>query len=128
MTHALVSALLFGLVASVTPGCDALAEGGAARAAAGADPVDGTEARRLVEEEGALLLDVRTQGEWRAGHVDGATHIPVQELAARVDEVPADRPVVVYCASGIRSARAVELLREAGREAVDLGSMSDWPD
>jgi len=110
---------------ALSAGCDDASGGGAAEATV---RVDGAEARRLVAEEGALLLDVRTDGEWQSRHVDGATHIPVQELAARLTEVPTDRKVVVYCASGVRSARAVEMLREAGREAFDLGSMSDWPD
>lgn len=117
--------IAFAFVA-LSAGCDIASGGGAAEGAT--VRVDGAEARRLVEEERALLLDVRTDGEWQSRHVDGATHIPVQELAARLTEVPEDRPVVVYCASGVRSARAVEMLREGGREAFDLGSMSAWPD
>lgn len=124
-TTRVVMGMVLGF-ALLSAGCDTASGGGASRTSG--RHVDGAEARRLVEVQGALLLDVRTDGEWSSGHVDGATHIPVQDLAARLTEVPADRPVVVYCASGVRSARAVEILRAEGREAFDLGSMSDWPD
>jgi phage shock protein E len=76
---------------------------------------------------GALLLDVRTQEEFAAGHLEGAINIPVQELEERIDELPEGRPLVVYCQSGRRSAKAVELLRAEGHEAIfDLGPMSAW--
>lgn len=87
--------------------------------------VDGTQARALVAQ-GATLLDVRTEGEWGARHLDGAVLIPVQELGGRLAEVPRDKPVVVYCASGARSSQAVAMLREAGYDARDLGGMSRW--
>lgn len=85
------------------------------------------EARRLVQE-GALLLDVRTAQEFSAGHLPGARNIPVQELEARWSEVgdPA-APVVVYCRSGARSARAKELLKQRGFANVsDLGAMARY--
>ena len=85
-------------------------------------------ARQLVAE-GALLLDVRSGGEFASHHLPGAVHIPVGELARRMSELGPDkaRPVVVYCASGVRSASAASLLRSAGFGAVhDLGAMSRW--
>ena len=84
-------------------------------------------ARNLVAE-GARLLDVRSPEEFAGGHLPGAIHIPVDELQARIYELePRDAGVVVYCRSGRRSARAAELLRTSGFDAVhDLGSMSDW--
>lgn len=83
-------------------------------------------ARKLVAE-GALLLDVRTPGEYAAGHVDGAVNIPVQELGARIREVgPTSRKVVVYCRSGARSASATGMLRVAGYDVTDVGGMSNY--
>lgn len=89
----------------------------------------GRDAQRLVKD-GALLLDVRTPGEFADRHLEGATNIPVQELAGRMGEVGAkDRVVVVYCRSGHRSSNAMAMLREAGYTRVhDLGAMSRWPD
>lgn len=90
--------------------------------------VSSAEAKRLVKEEGARLLDVRSPGEFASGHLDGARNVPVQELAGRIGEVGAkDVPVVVYCASGMRSATAAKMLREAGfTKVANLGAMSRW--
>lgn len=75
---------------------------------------------------GALLLDVRTTGEFASGHVDGARNIPVQDLAQRMTELGAPRQVVVYCRSGGRSATAAQLLRQAGHDVLDVGPMSSY--
>ena len=88
---------------------------------------DPDEAHRLVES-GALLLDVRSPGEFQGGHIEGAVNIPVGELGARLAELPdKGRAVVVYCASGMRSAAAKKVLLGAGyATVVDLGPMSRW--
>ena len=77
---------------------------------------------------GARLVDVRTAGEHASGHLDGSLNVPVQELAKRMAELgEKTRPVVVYCASGMRSASAASMLRRAGFADVhDLGAMSRW--
>lgn len=87
--------------------------------------VDGAEAHALVAA-GATLVDVRTPDEWQGGHVEGAVLIPISELQGRLAEIPRDKPVVVYCASGARSARAAATLSAAGYDARDLGGMSNW--
>jgi rhodanese-related sulfurtransferase len=118
------------------PAAEASAEGAAEAPAkpaeeaakpAGPTKVDGAKAKELVSG-GAVLLDVRTQGEFDGGHIDGAKLIPVQELSSRMDDVGAkDKPVVVYCASGMRSARAANMLAQAGYgEVYDLGAMGNW--
>jgi phage shock protein E len=77
--------------------------------------------------KGALLLDVRTPAEFAEGHIPGAKNIPVQELAARINEVgPRDRHVVIYCRSGARSAAAAQLLTRAGYHVTDVGAMSNY--
>ncbi len=93
----------------------------------GAARADAPDLHKIVAA-GARLLDVRTPEEFGAGHLRGAVNIPVAELRARLAEVgPRDRPVVVYCASGVRSSHAAQLLRAAGFTAVyDLGAMSNW--
>jgi rhodanese-related sulfurtransferase len=88
--------------------------------------IDVTEAARRVDGE-AVLLDVRELDEWDAGRVDGALHIPLGQLAARQDEVPTDRVVVVVCRSGVRSATAAAALLAADYDAVNLaGGMKAW--
>ena len=85
------------------------------------------DARALVAS-GAVLLDVRSPAEFSSGHLDGAINVPVDQLPNRTSEVgPKERPVVVYCRSGARSARAAGILRAAGFSKVeDLGAMSRW--
>lgn len=78
-------------------------------------------------EDGATLLDVRTPAEFRSGHLQGSVNIPVSELEQRVDEIPTDRPVVVYCRSGGRSHAAAGALGARGYEVHDLGAMTNWP-
>ena len=91
-------------------------------------------AYRLVTEEHALLLDVRTPQEYEQGHVPGAKNIPIQEFSGRLNEVEAlvagDKmhPIVLYCQGGGRAARAKKILLESGYTKVtNLGGLSDWP-
>jgi rhodanese-related sulfurtransferase len=73
------------------------------------------------------LLDVRENDEWSAGHIEGAHHIPLRELSARLDELPKDRTIVAVCRSGSRSDAAVRGLRRLGYEAENLdGGVNAW--
>ena len=64
--------------------------------------------------EHATVIDVRSATEWNEGHVPGAMHVPLAELAARLPELRARQPIVTYCQSGARSAAAASLLRASG--------------
>lgn len=76
--------------------------------------------------EGLVVLDVREPVEWHHGHIEGAVHIPLQELPLRLDEIGEEQTLVV-CKVGGRSSQAVAYLRQHGREAVNLdGGMLDW--
>lgn len=73
------------------------------------------------------VLDVREDDEWASGHLDGAVHIPLGQLPARMAELPADRQMLVYCKVGGRSAQATAYLRQAGVDAVNLdGGVLAW--
>lgn len=91
--------------------------------------VDEAEAAAL-RDDGALVVDVRTQDEYREGHVVGAQHVPLEDpelWEQRVDALDPDRAVVVYCRTGRRSAEAAELLVEAGfTEVYDAGGIVDF--
>jgi len=65
-------------------------------------------------EPDKIILDVRTQGEYNEGHVDGAVLLPVQELEQRYSELPKDKPIYVMCHSGNRSLVASEILEKNG--------------
>jgi phage shock protein E len=122
--------LAMGLVAGLLgAGLAAATRSGPDSAAQRREPgkVDGAQARRLVAE-GATLVDVRTPAEYRAGHIAGALNVPVDQLLQRAAELgDRDRPVVLYCRSGRRSALAARKLRELGFEQVyDLGPKRAW--
>jgi len=97
-----------------------------ASAAATADVrVDGTKAKNLVTE-GARLVDVRTAEEFGTKHIEGAVNAPVDTIGDR-DLGAKDAPLVLYCASGARAARAATTLRAKGYTRVyELGGMSNW--
>ena len=87
--------------------------------------MDPTEAHQRRDE--VQLLDVREPAEWTAGHIDGALHLPMGELAARKDELADDRPIVAVCRSGGRSGQVTAALRRAGYDAHNLeGGMQAW--
>lgn len=75
-----------------------------------------------------FVLDVRTPGEWQAGHIEGAQHIPLARLPARLADVPTDRRVAIVCGSGYRSSIAASLLLRAGhtRLANVIGGMNAY--
>ena len=74
------------------------------------------------------VLDVRNRAEWDAGHIRGASHIPLADLVARSGELPDDAPLVVHCQSGARSAIAASVLRAKGRGNVSnlTGGFAAW--
>jgi rhodanese-related sulfurtransferase len=76
-------------------------------------------AQKLIED-GAQLVDVRAGHEWDAGHIAGATHLPLDELAGRTEEIDLERPVVLYCRGGTRSTMATDALAAAGFDAAKL--------
>ncbi|MGH3801487.1 MAG: rhodanese-like domain-containing protein [Pseudonocardiaceae bacterium] len=80
--------------------------------------------------DSAVLLDVRENDEWAAGHAPGAVHVPMGQVPQRLDELATtfpDRPVHVVCRSGTRSARVTTYLVQAGWDAVNVdGGMRAW--
>jgi hydroxyacylglutathione hydrolase len=86
------------------------------------------ELRGALDHDDPWVLDVRNAAEVAAGAIDGSHHIPLGHLQRRIDDVPANQPVIVHCQSGIRSAIATSILLAAGREnVVDvLGGFNAW--
>ena len=78
-------------------------------------------------EGGAAVIDVREAGEYSAGHVPGAIHVPMSRLTSRLDELDRNSPVHLICGSGNRSRAMTDLLASLGFDAVDvLGGTSAW--
>jgi rhodanese-related sulfurtransferase len=99
----------FALIAALAAAAAAYADGGPA-------PItpDAFLALPKAGAEAPFVLDVRTPGEYVAGHVPGAVNIPHDQLATRLAEVPKDKDVVLYCRSGKRAATAGDVLANNG--------------
>lgn len=78
--------------------------------------------------EAHTLVDVRSTAEWRGGHPSNAIHIPLNEIEQKVDKIPLDKPVVLICAAGMRSAMAASIVAKAGHTDVYnfAGGMGSW--
>lgn len=91
--------------------------------------VDATEAARRFRDGSAILLDVREPFELEAAKVEGALHIPMRELPARVGELPRGKPILVLCHSGARSQRVANWLLPQGFDASNVaGGIDAWAD
>lgn len=74
-------------------------------------------------QNGAIILDVRTENEFKSGHVKGAVNIPLQQISNQISKIKKyNKPIVVCCASGIRSIQATGILKNKGIQAYNGGS------
>lgn len=96
----------------------------------GPDPreIANGDAAEIYESDDATFVDVREPDEWAAGHMPGATHIPLGDLATRANELPADGKIITVCRSGQRSLTAVDILKKTGRKDAKsmAGGMIEW--
>lgn len=80
--------------------------------------LDTLAATRLINDTGAVVLDIRTTAEYAGGHMPNARNIPLAELEKRLGEIKGNKPVLICCASGARSGRALAVLEKAGRTDI----------
>ena len=72
--------------------------------------------------QGAVVIDVRTPGEFSGGHVKGSRNMPLSDIGNRVAEIKKlNKPVVLCCASGMRSGQATRLLKQQGIDCINGG-------
>jgi phage shock protein E len=76
---------------------------------------------RMLMQNGAQLIDVRTKGEFQSGHIRGSINIPLQNLQGNISKIKKDKPVITCCASGMRSASAKSILKSNGFTEVYNG-------
>jgi len=100
------------------------------RRGSGGPSVNTLEATQLINRQDALVLDVREQAEYAQSHILNSRGLPLSQLETRLSDIEKfkDKPVIVYCASGSRSASAAATLRKHGfSNAVNLsGGFSAW--
>ena len=82
----------------------------------------------IENDKSPVLIDVRDSEELKEGFITNSIHIPMEEVAKRLHEIPKDKPVVVYCYSGMRSTRVIQELEQKGyANLVNLkGGYEDW--
>lgn len=77
---------------------------------------------QALKAQGAVIIDVRTPGEFAGGHANGAINMPLQTINSKLEDIrKKDKPVLLCCASGMRSGRATGILKKAGIEAYNAG-------
>ncbi|HVZ97545.1 MAG TPA: rhodanese-like domain-containing protein [Chitinophagaceae bacterium] len=76
---------------------------------------------KVLAQNGAQIIDVRTKAEYDSGHIPGAVNIPLQNLGSSLSKIKKDRPVITCCASGMRSASAKTILKSKGYAEVYNG-------
>jgi rhodanese-related sulfurtransferase len=76
---------------------------------------------KMLIQNGAQIIDVRTKGEFEGGHIKNSINIPLQNLDSGISRIKKDRPVITCCASGMRSASAKSLLKSKGFTEVHNG-------
>jgi rhodanese-related sulfurtransferase len=90
-------------------------------------PIDAGSAADLLAARSVVVLDVREPAEWKTGHIQGALHIPLAQLANRLPQLPSGKTIVTVCRSGHRSAVAARTLTRAGHDVLNLrGGMNAW--
>ncbi|MCK0122820.1 rhodanese-related sulfurtransferase [Gelidibacter sediminis] len=86
----------------------------------------GTDKKQQVQEmmsKGAIILDVRTKREWDNGHIANAKHVPLDDLQNQVEKLKKlNKPIITCCASGMRSAKAAQILKSKNIESINGGS------
>lgn len=72
-------------------------------------------------KDGAIILDVRSKGEYQAGHIQGSVNMPVETLSSNLNKLNKNKPIITCCASGMRSASAKSILKSNGFTEVYNG-------
>lgn len=82
--------------------------------------------RMLEEDEPVIVIDVRAEERFAAGHVPGARHIPLAKLKEGIPDLPKDRTLVTYCGGGTSGPAAAELLASAGYNVKVMSGFRHW--
>ena len=74
------------------------------------------------KDKGAIVIDVRSQGEFAGGHIKGAKNIPLNDIGIKINDIKKlNKPVIACCASGMRSSQATSILKQNGIDAINGG-------
>jgi len=89
--------------------------------------LDPCEVARRVAQGSMLLVDIREQYEWDAGHVPGARHVEIERVASQAPAIPSDRPIAFLCRGGVRAGMVATAFRAIGYDAYNVrGGFTRW--
>jgi rhodanese-related sulfurtransferase len=74
--------------------------------------------KQAMDATDVYVIDIREESDYEAGHIEGAVNIPIRTLAENLNQIPSDRPVVIYCASGLRAGLSLSVLRSLGYDNI----------
>ncbi len=83
------------------------------------------EAAEMYENDNTVVVDVRRPDEYEAGHVKGSLHVPVDDVLARIEEIPKDKKLLFICAQGVRSGLACEMAAAMGLDTESLYNIEE---
>lgn len=92
-----------------------------------AETVTASQALELLNEQNAVIVDVRREADYLRNHIPHSIHIPLTELEERAVELPEDQLIITFCTGGLMSSGAANLLQSLGFEAVSMTrGLIDW--
>lgn len=129
MKNFLIILLIVILIVIIFTGCTRIGKNQAANKSA-YKKISAEEAKKIIESEDVIILDVRTQEEYKTGHIENAVLLPLNDISSKAEELLQDKDakILVYCRSGNRSATASKQLIKMGYTNVyDFGGIISWP-
>ena len=110
--------LIFAMILLFTTGCEE--KNVIEKTNAGYTHISMDVAEEYMKEEDTIILDVRTEEEYKYGHIENAMHIPIDELRENLNKLPTDKKIYVYCHTGLRSYIATRILKGNGFDSVNI--------
>ena len=110
--------LIFAMILLFTTGCEE--KNVIEKTNAGYTHISMDVAEEYMKEEDTIILDVRTEEEYKNGHIENAVHIPLDELRENINKLPTDKKIYVYCHTGLRSYIATRILKGNNLDAVNI--------
>lgn len=129
MKNFLIILLIVILIVIIFTGCTRIGKNQATTKSA-YKKISAEEAKKIIESEDVIILDVRTQEEYKTGHIENAVLLPLNDISSKAEDLLQDKDakILVYCRSGNRSATASKQLIKMGYTNVyDFGGIISWP-
>ncbi len=123
-----LTAILITVTSLILAGCSTGTESEGSGESSGYTNIDIAEAKRMIDEENPIVIDVRTEQEYNEGHIPGAQLYPLQEIENWYGKLDPDQTYIVICRSGNRSTQASEILSGKGFKSLYnvMGGMNEW--